>query len=304
MGNQYINQAAKGNTDVWRYMVGIVIIILISGLFSYPYSAKINSLVMSGNADGDRISDLNYLMTLMDANTTLFYMMLSFVGGLLAVYFVITKLHKLSWINFNTSRQKIDFKRVGFSFSLWGGISAVIILSGVLLNPQEVVLNFDSSKFLILLVIAVSMIPIQTSFEEYVFRGYLMQGLGLLSKTQWFPLVVTSISFGLMHLANPEIEKLGYGIMIFYIGTGLLLGVITIMDEGLELSLGFHAANNLITALLVTTDWTAFQTYAVFKDFGTPNLVLELVLIAILYPSLLWIFAKKYQWKNWGEKLL
>ena len=148
------------------------------------------------------------------------------------------------------------------------------------------------------------MIPIQTSFEEYLFRGYLMQGLGFLSKTNWFPLLVTSVTFGLMHLANPEVTKLGNGIMVFYIGTGLLLGIITLMDEGLELSLGFHAANNLITALLVTTDWTAFQTYAIFKDFSTPNLGMELVLIAVLYPLLLWVLAKKYQWKNWKEKLL
>jgi len=76
------------------------------------------------------------------------------------------------------------------------------------------------------------------------------------------------------------------------------------MDEGMELSLGFHAANNLVTALLVTTDWTAFQTHAVFKDFSTPNLLAELSVMAVLYPLLLLLFAKKYNWKNWKEKLI
>ena len=33
--------------------------------------------------------------------------------------------------------------------------------------------------------------------------------------------------------------------MIYYIGTGFLFGIMTLMDEGTELALGFHAANNL-----------------------------------------------------------
>ncbi len=303
MENKYIIQASKGKPQAWRYVVGVLLVVFASVLCSYPYSAKINSLVLAGEADGTRIQEVSYLMTLMDANTTLFYMMLPFVGGLLALYFVVTQLHKLSWTHFNTSRTKIDVKRVLFSFLVWGGISTVVILLNVFLNPDEVVLNFNCSKFIILFGISVVMIPIQTSFEEYLFRGYLLQGLGFISKTNWFPLVVTSITFGLMHLVNPEVTKLGYGIMAFYIGTGFLLGIITLMDGGLELSLGFHAANNLITALLVTTDWTAFQTYAIFKDMSTPNLMVELTLILVLYPLLLWCFSKKYKWVNWKEKL-
>lgn len=126
-------------------------------------------------------------------------------------------------------------------------------------NPQDYILQFDLPKFAVLAVIALLLIPLQTSFEEYFFRGYLMQGLGIITKNRWFPLVFTSVVFGLMHISNPEVGKLGPVIMIYYIGTGFFLGIITLMDEGLELAIGFHAANNLITALLVTSDWTAFQ---------------------------------------------
>ncbi|NJB83928.1 CPBP family intramembrane glutamic endopeptidase [Wenyingzhuangia aestuarii] len=304
MENKYITQAGKGKTHPLLYIAGIVIVVIVTGLFSLPYNLVIASKVNTGEADGSRIEDFTYLMTLLDSNVSLIYMMLPFVGGLLALYFVVTKIHKLNWSLFSTSRPKIDVKRIQFSFLLWGFISAVIILLGVFLSPEEVVLNFKPVKFVILFCVAIIMIPIQTSFEEYVFRGYLMQGLGWISKTNWFPLLVTSVTFGLMHIANPEVAKLGNGIMVFYIGTGLLLGIITLMDEGIELSLGFHAANNLITALLITTDWTAFQTYAIFKDFSEPNLAIELLLIAVLYPFLLFLFAKKYQWNNWKEKLL
>jgi hypothetical protein len=76
------------------------------------------------------------------------------------------------------------------------------------------------------------------------------------------------------------------------------------MDEGMELSLGFHAANNLIGALLVTADWSVFQTHSILKDISDPSAGFDVILpVLILYPILLFIFAKKYNWINWKEKL-
>ena len=76
------------------------------------------------------------------------------------------------------------------------------------------------------------------------------------------------------------------------------------MDEGMELALGFHAANNLVTALLVTSDWSAFQTNSIFKDISSPSAGFEiLVPLLIIFPLLLFIFSKKYNWTNWKDKL-
>ena len=92
--------------------------------------------------------------------------------------------------------------------------------------------------------------------------------------------------------------------MIYYIGTGFFLGIITLMDEGLELALGFHAANNLVGALLLTADWTAFQTNSIFKDVSEPTTGFDVIApVFIIFPALLFIFSKVYHWKNWKEKL-
>jgi membrane protease YdiL (CAAX protease family) len=174
------------------------------------------------------------------------------------------------------------------------------------MSPEDYLVNFNLKPFIILCVIAIALVPLQTSFEEYLFRGYLMQGLGVISKRKWVPLLTTSLVFGILHIANPEVEKLGYIIMVYYIGTGLFLGIMTLMDEGLELSLGFHAANNLFTALLVTADWTAFQTHSVLKDMSEPTAagVMDIFMpVFVMFPILLFIFSKKYKWTNWNEKL-
>ena len=79
------------------------------------------------------------------------------------------------------------------------------------------------------------------------------------------------------------------------------------MDEGMELALGFHAANNLFTALLVTADWTAFQTYSIFKDISDPSETTigeVFVPVFVIFPILLFILSKVYKWDNWKERLL
>ncbi len=168
-------------------------------------------------------------------------------------------------------------------------------------------INFNLVPFLILCFIAIIFVPLQTSFEEYLFRGYLMQGIGVIVKNKWVPLIITSAVFGLLHFANPEVDKLGSVIMVYYIGTGLFLGIMTLMDEGMELSLGFHAANNLFTALLVTADWTAFQTHSILKDMSDPSEMAMgeiFVPVFIVFPILLLILSKIYGWTDWKEKLL
>jgi hypothetical protein len=92
--------------------------------------------------------------------------------------------------------------------------------------------------------------------------------------------------------------------MVYYIGTGLFLGIMTLMDEGLELALGFHAANNLTTLLLVTSDWSAFQVESIYRDISEPQISWNIFIpVLVIYPALLYIFSKKYGWKNWRERL-
>jgi hypothetical protein len=172
------------------------------------------------------------------------------------------------------------------------------------MQPEDYLWNFKTVPFLILLAIALIMVPLQTSFEEYLFRGYLMQGIGVLAGNRWLPLVITSVIFGGMHIFNPEVEKLGYIIMAYYIGTGFLLGIMTLMDEGLELALGFHAGNNLIGALLITADWTAFQTNSVLKDVSDPSAGWDILIpLLVVYPVFLFLMARTYRWNNWKERL-
>jgi len=227
-----------------------------------------------------------------------------FAVGLGMLFFWVKFIHKQTIRSLTTSRNKIDWKRIIFAFILWGTITILFTVIDYQLAPENYQWNFEWSKFIILAIVAILLVPLQTSFEEYLFRGYLMQGIGIAVKNKWVPLLITSFIFGIMHIANPEVEKIGYIIMVYYIGTGLFLGILTLMDEGMELALGFHAANNLITALLVTANWTAFQTDSILKDMSKPSAGADILIpVLVVFPILLFIFSKKYKWNNWKEKL-
>jgi len=303
----YLEQAFKVRHDWWRYVLGVIIAIAGVFIFSVPHGVAVMMKQLQGDdIDISKLDDVNYVLTLFESNTNLILILLPFVGGLLCLLLAVKFLHGQSLRQLTTAREKIDWKRFWFVFLFWGILSSSLVVLDYFMSPEDYVVNFNLQPFIILCIIAIIMVPLQTSFEEYMFRGYLMQGLGVLTKTKWAPLLITSIVFGSLHFANPEVEKLGSIIMIYYIGTGLFLGIIALMDEGIELSLGFHAANNLFTALLVTADWTAFQTHSVLKDMSDPTEAgfMDIFMpVFVLFPILLFIFSKIYKWTDWKKKL-
>lgn len=297
----FIKQVFNYRYDFWRYVVGFAIIafgVLIIGQIPLTVALFLEKGVdLLGMEEAE-------MMHALDSNYFLFLMLVSFAIGLIFIFGVVKFLHKQTLRSLTTSRRKVDWGRFWFSFALVGTFLVLTTFIDYYFNPEDYLFNFKPVPFLILVVIAVIFIPLQTSFEEYLFRSYLMQGIGSVAGNKWLPLVITSVVFGSLHFFNPEVAKLGNIIMIYYIGTGFMLGIMALMDEGIELTLGFHAANNLVTALLVTADWTAFQTNSIFRDVSEPSAGWDVLIpILIIYPIFLLIFAQKYQWKNWKEKL-
>ena len=302
---KFIQQAYKGINEWWSYLVTIFIlfvgwqfigVIPLIGTAAY-YAGDIGVFMNSAN---DNFTSLG-----IDSNLYLLLMIISFLGGLLGLFVGVKFIHKRKIVTLITSRITIDWNRFFFAFLLWGSIGIIMVGVSYYLSPNDFVWNFKPMSFIMLVVVSFLFLPIQTSMEELLFRGYLMQGFGTWFKKSFVALILTSVIFGLLHGLNPEVEKLGMISMVYYIGTGLVLGIFTLMDEGTELAMGFHAANNIVAAVLVTANWTVFQTDALLIDTSEPSVGWEMFFpVLVLYPLVLYIFSKKYNWTNWQEKLM
>jgi len=298
----FIEQGIDRNNKFWKYILGSIFVIGASFLGQMPMLALL--LFQTSFRGKNYPTTDEELLRFFEPNLNLFLLLIPFVFALGGIYSAVRFLHKQKFLSIVTARKEMDWNRVFFSFFIWSVFTVISTLLMCYLSSADFKINFQLVPFLILVVIATLLVPIQTSVEELFFRGYLMQGFANLSGNKWFPLIMTSSIFGLMHVFNPEVAKMGNIVMVYYIGTGLLLGVIALMDDGLELTLGFHAANNLIGALLITSDWSAFQTYSIFKDVSEPEAGLDIIFpVIVIYPLLLIIFGVKYNWSGWKEKL-
>jgi hypothetical protein len=117
---------------------------------------------------------------------------------------------------------------------------------------------------LVFAVLALILIPIQTSAEEFLFRGYLLQWMGLRLKNKWILSFLNGALFFLPHAANPEMGTGSVLVGLSYFVMGFFLALITLQDNGIELALGMHAANNLFASLFANYVVTALPSPALF----------------------------------------
>ena len=298
----FLNQINAKQNEFWKYLVGSLLLFCASLIGQLPFIIGVFLKTSQDNLPYP--TTYQSTIGLFEPNLTLFLMLLSFVFIFFQLVALVRFFHKQTFLTIITSRKKIDWNRVLFSFSIWAAITIITTILFYSIYPQEFIVQFQLIPFLGLFGVGLLLFPFQIGCEELIFRGYLMQGFGNMAKNRWFPLLMTSLIFGLLHIANPEVDKMGYSILIYYIGTGLFLGVITLMDDGIELAIGFHFANNFIGALLVTSDWTAIQTYSILKSVSDPSVLFDIILpVSLFFPLLVWLFARKYHWGNWRQKL-
>lgn len=292
---KFIDLAQKGNNKAGSYLLTIGLLVL-----AYLVASVLILVDLKANFNLDLTSNFDEasIIATMGKNRFFFWILIPFLFAALALIFGVNKVHERPILSLFTARVTFDWKRFFFSFTLYGAILLLFFYLQTIGNPN-LKWQFDPEKFLPLFLIALVFIPIQTACEELIFRSYLMQGLKMRTGNNAFSVLLAGTMFGLMHLGNPEIQQLGYGIIVYYIISGIFLNLIAHADDGIELSLGYHVANNLLTALLVTNNWQAFQTDALYLDTSLPSFTWDMFLMpVIVFPLMYFIFSKKYSWAS------
>jgi len=176
----------------------------------------------------------------------------------------------------------------------------ISVIINYILNPADFTFQFNLQGFIFSTVILLLFMPIQTGIEELFFRGYLIQGLSQIFKNGIIPLMISSLLFGLAHMSNPEVQKFGWSIMLsYYVIFALFMGCITLLDEGLELAIGIHFANNMISGLLVSTPDSVLKPYSILET-KNENPYLELICWFFMAGLTFLVFVKKYKWNNFN----
>ncbi|PDH53978.1 MAG: CPBP family intramembrane metalloprotease domain-containing protein [Cryomorphaceae bacterium MED-G14] len=302
----FIEQALDFKNDWWRYFIGFIVIFLFWQLIG-AIPLIIGMISQMDFSDSDSLQALENPIDMFSMigskNTVLTLLLISFLVGFLGLFIVVKNIHNQNFKSLITSRKKIDYSRILHCFLVIFILNSLMIFISYVISPSSFEYNFQLEPFLILILICIFLLPFQTTFEELLVRGYLLQGFGIAFKSRAAAFIIPSIIFGFLHILNPEIDKLGYGFLVAYILMGMTWGIFTLMDDGNELAIGAHYANNLVVFLFLTADWHAVQTNAVFISLEEPNLLSMIIPMFIYYPILIFYFSKKYNWTNWSDKL-
>ncbi len=367
----FFQRALEGQNKWWSYFAGMILVSVGFSLGQTPITVillyKIAQIAKDGEPSAileanEKLMAYDFTYFGLSNNLSFFLILLTFVGGIAFVYLSVVKVHKRPFRSIITTERSINWKKIGFGFAVWFGITFILEAIGYSLDSDNYVWTFNWMSFIPLLIMCILLLPLQTSFEEVFMRGYLMQGIPLhpntilisillaggvlhamslaqtdvslalmvfgiyysagliigvlfylekkgkiqlglyqLVRRPIFPLMVTSIMFGLMHGMNPEIAEFGFAkMMVFYIGMGVFLGLITLLDESLELALGIHFGNNLFGALFVSFDGSALQTPTLFRalEMNTDYMLVGWFGMVTLFMI---IAQFRYKWSNWGK---
>jgi uncharacterized protein len=297
----HLESVFKGKNHAWRYAVMIVSVFVVSNFIGGIPLLIVYAIQTIGNPEMiDKLSANPSDMSIVgiDPNLSLALVLIPFLAGLGAFWLLIKPLNNRTFTEAINGTSKIRWNKFFISGLIWILLSFIYMVAYMKIDPANFIINNNSFTILILILTALLLIPFQACFEEVLFRGYLMQGFGLIIRKRWFPLVITSVLFGLLHSFNPEVKDFGFLTMMpQYILFGLIFGIITILDDGVEAALGAHAANNIFLSIMITNKSSALQTDALYVQ---QNIYPWIEFAALSGISLLFIIILKKIFR-WGS---
>ena len=297
----FFESAFEGKNHWWRYLVMFIVAFLVANLVgSIPLviaivvgAAKDPSIL---EGDPENLADFSRFG--IDPNISLIYIVIPFIVGMVALALLMKPLHGRTFVSIINGRERVRWSRVLFSFVVWVLLFSIYLVFILKVDPENYTLNNNSRSLIVLAIVAIIFIPFQSVFEELLFRGYLMQGLGVAFGNKLGPLIITSVLFGLMHSINPEVKEFGFFVMMpQYITFGFVFGILAILDDGIELAMGAHAANNVFLSIFLTQKSSTLQTEAMFEqhDVYPWTDFLSLVLVSAVF---ILIMRFVYKWKG------
>ncbi|MEP3388600.1 MAG: type II CAAX endopeptidase family protein [Reichenbachiella sp.] len=285
---RFLEQGLDGNNQAWKYILVIVV--------GFVLGQLLGALPFLYYAGQSGTQTLDFVAMGLDPNFGLVLMILPFIMSFLLCYILIKWLHRRGFQQVVNGSDNFRWTKVWYAAGVWSVLMVVYLLFEYSINSENFMFQLNWASFLPLVVVAILLIPIQTTFEEYILRGYFAQGIAGLTKSRWVAVLVPGLVFALLHAFNPEVEAHGFWVVMpQYITFGFLFGLIAILDDGIELAMGAHAANNVFLALFLTNKDSVLQTPAILEQLEI-NPIRDTITLIVLSIVFFFVLKKKYDW--------
>ena len=254
---KFFENARVGNNKVSQYVA-----LILAGYFAaqIPSTIYVVALIIDKMSNGNREAALemmagNNILAIFDTIPGFIAFMLTFAVWLGTTWWLFKPLHKRERMTLISGEKKFRFQNFNWGIIGYGLILTLITCITMITDPDCYTVSEPGGRYYLFVALCIVLVPIQTSCEEFIFRGYLMQGFALCTKSKVWALVITSVLFGLLHCLNNEVLANGFFTTIpIYIEIGLLMGFFAILSDGIEISCGMHFINNFLAFTVFSSE--------------------------------------------------
>lgn len=270
---------ALATSEAWRTIAGICLIILLFGFFL----AGLQDLLP---VPMDPIGDLP------ESPGSVLRLLYSFAGLIMAIMVTLQILHmrRIGTLIGAPRAALSRFLRVAGAVSLVN----LALLPLFLLTTPDIRPGLPYGQFLLYLPMVVLAVLIQTSAEELLFRGYLLQQLRARFPKNPAWLFAPTLLFALAHndpsTYGPTAPAIALSAGLF----GLIAADLTARTGSLGAAIGFHFANNLAAFCLIGVkgDLGSLALWTQSVDLRDPSTALPLLLSDAALMGISWLAAR------------
>ncbi|MCM3408892.1 CPBP family intramembrane metalloprotease [Metabacillus litoralis] len=245
----------EGKNTHKRYIGSLFVILafmLILGTVAYTVALILGELVQPGLIDFE-----TGLVT--DPLVDLYLLHLQSIFLILGLLIAVKAILKRRFISLITPYKNLNWGKVFYGYVVLFILLVVFTLIDYAFFPNDYYLNdFDANRFMWLLVAVIFLVPIQTTSEELLFRGFLLQWGAKFTTNPILLAIIVGGIFGSLHFFNPEMEYGAFWVALDYLAMGFIWTYISIKTNSSEFSIGAHAANNMFLCLFLTMDDTVY----------------------------------------------
>lgn len=141
-------------------------------------------------------------------------------------------------------------------------------------------------------------LAVQTFAEEWIFRGWLTQGLLLATRNTAAAAVLSGLMFGALHIPNGWPQALGATVF------GVATALVAIRLGGIAFTYGVHLVNNLFGAVIVVSGQDVFRGAPAVFTQDTPHLLWWDVAVGALALAALARFAPRLALRGSSDSTL
>lgn len=217
--------------------------------------------------------------------------LISFLPLLLVPVILQRVLLKQSYRKLFTRSSNSFPSEVRIGAAVMAGILLVTALPDLIFNSDSYKWSFNLERFLPYLLVALILIPMQTTAEEVFYRGWIQQRLENGRRSIWFVSISNGFLFALPHLANPEVNGELIFAIIGYGASGFMFAWVTMRDQSIGIAVGAHAANNIMAGLFITSEDSALPAASLWTTPAVswlPSAIISLLMI----PLFIWLTGR------------